>query len=262
MLSYPLAIYAVLACLFGWGFVIADLLGAGIDGGMFPLGPGIAAALVSLALGRPGLRRWGTALARFKTAPGWYLLAAIGPIVLVVILVLGNRALGAPLPTAEQLRVWRELGPTFVSILIAIGIGEEAGWTAFAAPRLLERHSFIKAWLVLATIRTIWHLPLMLDGDLPVIIGVGGNFGFQLVVLWLYRRTGVWFLAAIWHTVHNVVSGSFVFPMFEGADKARLGVLLVIGYGLLAAALVALDRRAATGPPGADVRHGPAPSPR
>ncbi|MGE0553209.1 MAG: CPBP family intramembrane glutamic endopeptidase [Gemmatimonadales bacterium] len=259
LVLYPIATYAVLACLFGWMFTIADALGAGIEGGQFPLGPIMAAALVSLGLGRPGLRRWGGDLARLRTAPGWYLLATLGPIAMMALLVLANGALGAPLPSAEQLAGWRDLGPTFVAILIAIGIGEEAGWTAFAAPRLLERYPFVKAWLVLAAIRTIWHLPLMLDGDLSLVVGIGGNFAFQFVVLWLFRRTGVWFLAAIWHTVHNVVSGSFLFQMVDGPDQTRLGILLVIGYGLLALGLAAVDRRPAIG---ADVGRGPAPSPR
>jgi len=259
---YPLATYAVLACLFAWAFTIAHALGAGVSAGQNPLGPIIAAALVSAALGRPGVRRWGAELATLRTAPGWYLFAALGPVVMIVALVLANSAFGAPLPTRSQLSGWTELGPTLLGILIAIGIGEEAGWTAFAAPRLLERGSFIKAWLVLSVIRTVWHLPLMIDGDLSVTIGVGGNFAFQFVVLWLFRRTGVWFLAAIWHAVHNTVSGSFAFQMVDGADRARLGILLVIGYGALALTLAALDRARSKSTPAAPVGRGPSPVPR
>jgi len=259
LVPYPIATYAVLACLFAWMFTIANALGAGVEGGQFPLGPIMAAALVSLGLGRSGLRRWGGSLARLKTSPGWYLFAALAPIAIMALIVPANAVLGAPLPTAEQLAGWRELGPTFLGILIGIGIGEEAGWTAFAAPRLLERYSFLTAWLVLAAIRTIWHIPLMLEGDLSPVVGIGGNFAFQYVVLWLYRRTGVWFLAAIWHTVLNTVSGSFLFRMVDGPDQTRLGLLLVIAYGLLALTLAALDRPRSSG---ADVRRGPTLSPR
>lgn len=239
---YPLIWYTILACLIGWAFTIAHALGAGNDAGQFPLGPIIAALVVSLALGRQGMRRWWSALTSFRTAPGWYLLATVGPVVMIVLLVLANAAFGAPLPTRTDLARALTLGPALVGILIGIGVGEEAGWTAFAAPRLLERGSFLAAWLVLASIRTFWHLPLMLDGNLSVMIGVGGNFAFQFVMLWLYRRTGAWFLAAIWHTVHNVASGQFFFRLVDGVDRERLGTLLVVGYGLLALFLVMIDR--------------------
>lgn len=62
----------------------------------------------------------------------------------------------------------------------------------------------------------------MLQGDLDPTIGIVGNFAFQFLVLWLYRRTGVWFPAAIWHATLNTVGGEFLFPMVDGADQDRL----------------------------------------
>ena len=53
----------------------------------------------------------------------------------------------------------------FVVNLVLIGIGEEAGWTAFAAPLLLRRHGLLGAWAILAALRILWHLPLMLTGS-------------------------------------------------------------------------------------------------
>ena len=243
LMRYPLTAYTILACAIAWMFMIAQALGAGIEAGQFPLGPIIAAALVSASLGRPGLRQWGRRLATLRAAPGWYAIAIAAPIAILVAAVLANAAFGAPLPTAAQLGAGPALGGEFLGVLIAIGIGEEAGWTAFAAPLLLDRHRFVRAWLVLGGIRSLWHLPLMLQGDLSWTLGIGGNFAFQLLVLWLYRRTGVWFLAALWHAALNTVGGSFLFQMVEGADQGRLGLLMVAGYWLAAIAVLWLDRR-------------------
>ena len=35
---------------------------------------------------------------------------------------------------------------TFVTMLVFVGIGEETGWMAFAAPILLRRHGLLVAW--------------------------------------------------------------------------------------------------------------------
>ena len=215
----------------------------------------MAAALVAAALGRAHLRAWGRRLITVRTSPGWYLLAFLAPVAIMAVAVLVNAMFGAPLPTAAQLSRWTALVPTFLAFFVFIGIGEEAGWTAFAAPLVLERHRFITAWLILAAIRTAWHIPLMLSGELDPVVGIAGNFAFQFLVLWLWRRTGVWWLAAIWHTTLNIVGGQFLFRMVEGRDQVRLGVLMVAGYSVLALAVWILDRRPGASPILADQNH-------
>lgn len=243
MLRFPLALFVVLACAFGWIFILAQSLGADIEAGQLPLGPLLAAAIVSAALGRARLREWGRRLITVRTAAGWYLFAFLAPVALLVAAVLANSAFGAPLPTRAQLGGWTEMAPTFLVFLILIGGGEEAGWTAFAAPLLRERHRVVQAWLILASMRTVWHIPLMLQGDLDPMMGIAGNFAFQFLVLWLFCRTGVWFLAAIWHATLNTVGGEFLFGMVDGADQDRLGVLMVAGYVMLCLAVWVVDRR-------------------
>jgi len=242
-LRSPLLLFTVLACVFGWVFVIAQALGAKVEAGQLPLGPIVAAAIVSAAMGGGRLREWGRRLVTLRTSPGWYLFAFLAPVIILVAAVLVNAAFGAPLPSRAQLSGWTAQVPTFLVFLLLIGVGEEAGWTAFAAPLLLERHRLLRAWLILATMRTVWHIPLMLQGDLSLTMGIGGNFAFQFLVLWVYRRTGVWLLAAIWHATLNTVGGQFLFHMVSGPDRDRLGLLMVAGYVLLAVAVWVLDRR-------------------
>lgn len=244
--AYPVTTYWILACGFGWMFEIASALRGSAEGGQFPLGPIIAAAIVAAALGPSGLRDWSRRLATVRTAPRWWLIAFLGPIVLMVAAVLVNAAFGAPLPSRAQLSGWPALGPAFLGIFVAIGIGEEAGWTAFASPRLLQRHPFVVAALALSFIRVTWHLPLLVEGNLPWVVGVVANAGFQFLVLWAFVRSGgVWWLAAIWHTTHNTVGGQFLYRMVEGADQARLGGILAVAYWLAVVGVLRLDRRIA-----------------
>jgi membrane protease YdiL (CAAX protease family) len=243
--AYPLAAFTVLACLFGWSLFIASRLGASVQPTGMPLGPILAALIVSALLGWEELKQWGRRLVTLRAPLSWYALAAVAPIVLVALPVLVNSVFGAPLPTASQLAGWPDLIATFVFILIAIGIGEEAGWMAFAAPRLLARHPFMTAWIILAAIRIFWHVPLMLSGELPLVLGIGGNAAFQFLLLWIVKRGGVWFLAAIWHAVLNTFSGSFFFQMVQGQDQARLGLLMTLAYVLAAAYVFATSRKVA-----------------
>jgi hypothetical protein len=99
----------------------------------------------------------------------------------------------------------------------------------------------MSAWAILSAIRVFWHLPLMLTGELPWVLGVVGNVAFQFLLLWVFVRTGVWLLAGIWHAVLNTVSGNFVFPMVQGADQVRLGVLMSVAYVLVAAVVYRAD---------------------
>lgn len=243
--AFPLTFFMIFACLFGWVFFIAAALGAELTPDGMPLGPLLAAAIVAASMGRAGLKEWGRRLVTFRAGLGWYALAVVAPVAIISIAVLANTALGAPLPTSAQLAAsWVDIPGNFLTFLIAVGIGEEAGWMAFAAVLLLRRHPFITAWLILSAMRVFWHLPLMLNGDLSWVLGIGGNIAFQFLLLWLFQRTNQrWFLAAIWHAMLNATGGKFFFQMVQGEDQARLGVLMTAGYVLAAVAVYLIDRR-------------------
>lgn len=244
--NHPMATFATLACLFGWGSYIFAAAGIGSNPDNMPLGPLMAAAIVAACQGRSELREWGRSLRSWRISPWWYALAALAPFVIHVVNVLVNHVLGAPLPTAGQLAGWTDLPGTFAVMLILVGIGEEAGWTAFAAPLLLRKHSLLVSWAILASTRILWHLPLMLSGEMPWVVGILGNAGFELVVLVLFRRSnGAWQLAAVWHASLNAFGGMFFFDMVTGPDNARLGLLLGLAYALLAVILAVRSLRSA-----------------
>lgn len=227
--------FAVLACLFGWMVYGLAALGIGSNPENMPLGPAMAALVVTSCQGRAALFAWGRTLRRWVASPWLYAVAISAPIALQVLIVLMNHVLGAPLPTADQLSAWPEVPVTFLAMLLLVGLGEEAGWTAFAAPILLRRHGLWGAFAVLAPLRILWHLPLMATGHMPVVIGLLGNAGFQLIALQIMRhRRGAWTHVAVWHAMVNAIGGAFFFTMVTGADKDRLGMLLGLVYAVVA----------------------------
>lgn len=232
---YPISAFATLACLFGWMVYGLAALNIGSNPENMPLGPAMAALVVTSCQGNGALRAWGRSLRRWAASPWLYVVALGAPIVLHVTIVLINHLLGAPLPTATQLGTWPEVPVTFLVMLVMVGLGEEAGWTAFAAPILLRRHGLLGAFAVLAPLRILWHLPLMIAGDMPLVVGILGNAGFQLIVLQLMRRSGgAWSLAAVWHAMLNAFGGAFFFAMVTGPDRDRLDLLLGLEYALVA----------------------------
>jgi len=231
---HPLTAFAVLACVFGWSIFGAAALGLGSDPSNLPLGPVFAALVVTAIQGRTALRAWGRRLVGLAASPWLYVLALLAPAVVHLANVGINSLFGAPLPTAAQWAAWPQIVVGFAAMLVMVGIGEEGGWSAFAAPALLERHGLLAAWGILSAIRIAWHLPLMLSGELPWVTGLLGNAGFQLVLLVLFSLPGSrWSLAAVWHASLNAFGGGFFFAMVTGADQARLGLLLGLAYALL-----------------------------
>lgn len=241
--THPVTSFAVLACLFGWSIWISAFLGLGSNPDNMPLGPLLAALVVASFQGRDALSAWGRRLRSWRVAPRWYAVAVLAPVAVHVIDVGVNHLFGAALPTLSQLSAWPDILSAFVVMLVMVGIGEEAGWTAFAAPLLLRRNGLLTAWLVLSGIRILWHLPLMLSGEMPWFMGIVGNAAFQMIVLQLFLASGSWTPAAVWHATLNAFGGAFFFTMVDGADRVRLGTLLAVAYALVAVATVLLARR-------------------
>lgn len=243
---HPVPAFAALACLFGWLVYGLAFAGIGSNPENMPLGPAMAALVVTGCQGRAELFAWGRTLRRWGASPWLYVVAIGAPIALHVLIVLVNHGFGAPLPTVAQLSAWPEVPVTFLVMLVMVGLGEEAGWTAFAAPILLRRHGLWGSFALLAPLRILWHLPLVLTGDMPVVVWLLGNAGFQLIVLQMMRhRRGSWTHVAVWHATLNAFGGAFFFTMVSGADKDRLGTLLGLVYAIAAllTVLPALLRR-------------------
>jgi membrane protease YdiL (CAAX protease family) len=241
---FPVSAFFVLACLVGWYPYIVNFLAGGTGAENFPLGPGVAALVVVACQGREQLRAWGRGIRDWRASTRWYLVALLVPLAVQLLIVALNHGLGAPWPTFDQLADWPQVPVTFLIMLVFVGIGEETGWILFAAPILLRRHGLLVAWMFASAMRILWHLPLMLDGNLSGVLGTVGNAGFTMVMLLVFTASGGrWSLTAVWHATLNAVGGPFFFGMVTGVDKARLGFLLSGAYAVLVTVWYVVSRR-------------------
>lgn len=227
---YPLPLFFVLAYLFSWWSVPV------IDGALFPYGPALAAILVlAISSGRPGLREWWSRIIHWR-AGWWYL---IGPAIIVASLLgafLLNLLFGAVVTISPKLpapAIW-------IQLLLLGGLWEEPGWTGFALPKLQEKFNQHKngpliATLIMALFRAIWHLPLLVRGTLPWFDVFGYIIAFQLIITWLYNRSGGSVPAVmLFHYSSNLLAGGMMLLVFSGSEKMTYWMLFTAFAGLIA----------------------------
>jgi len=124
--------------------------------------------------------------------------------------------------------------------------GQEVVYLSYFLLSLLSVLAFVglNAWLILSAMRVLWHIPLMLSGDLPWVLGTFGNIAFQFLILWIFQRSNQrWFLAVLSHAILDTVGGNFFFRLLEGPDQARLAILMSTGFAIVALTVYFLDRR-------------------
>jgi membrane protease YdiL (CAAX protease family) len=237
----PLVWFFLLAFAFSWwSSIIVLVTGSGPP--ILGFGPFLAAvAVLALTVGKPGVKALFRSMVRWRVGLRWWAVAVLTPIVLTVLATALNVALGAPMPTSEELSRWPDALVTALLILCIPFIGgawEEPGWRGYALPRLLMSRTPMAASLVLGVIWAVWHVPLFLTGDqhwsdLVLVIFV------SVVFTWLFQNAlQSVLIAMVLHATNNAVSGEYFSQMFTGSDSVRQSWLLVLVWGV-AAALVA-----------------------
>ena len=242
MKRHPLTTFFVLAYALSWWAWILFALG------LFPnpiasFGPFLAAIVVlALTEGKSGLLGLFRRMARWRVAPGWYLVALLLPMALTASAAALNNLFGAQ-ASAAQLGAWPQLLPTFFILLLVPGFGgawEEPGWRGYALPRLQSRRSALVASLILAVLIAGWHLPLMVEGqvhysDIVLILAA------VIVVNWVFNNAqGSVLIIMLLHAANNTISGSFFSPMFSGADSTRQSWLLALVWAVVAVLVIAI----------------------
>jgi membrane protease YdiL (CAAX protease family) len=152
-----------------------------------------------------------------------------------------NVLLGAQGASSADLGGWPSLIPTFFILLLVPGLGgawEEPGWRGYALPRLQTGRSALVASLMLGVLWALWHLPLMVVGevnwsDLVLIIAV------SVVFAWVFNNaSGSVLIVMLMHAMNNTISGNFFGPMFSGADSVRQSWLLAALWCAVAIVLI------------------------
>jgi uncharacterized protein len=221
---YPLVSFFVLAYALSWWPAILyalDLLPQPIVG----FGPFLAALVVlAITQGKTGIVGLLRRMVRWRVAPVWYAVALLLPVAISLTAAVFNVLLGAQAPSSVELGGWTGLFSTFFILLLIPGLGgtwEEPGWRGYALPRLQVGRSALFASLILWVGLVVWHLPLMIVGEVHW-SDVVFLLGFAIVFNWVFNNAnGSVLIIMIMHAMNNTISGSFIGPMFSGADSVR-----------------------------------------
>lgn len=231
--KYQLPLFFLLSYLLSWW-------SAPITGGqIMPHGPAMAALIVlALTTGRQGLRVLWQRITHWQVAWYWYLL---GPALVAFYqgsAILINLMLGAEVANPPRLP---SIG-IILELLLLGGLWEEPGWTGYALPKLQERFpndskGKLMAALTLGVFRGIWHLPLFFYGHIPWFDAVVFEIVFQLIIAWLYNRSGGSALVVLWFHFMSNFLGVLFNPTFSG-EAFTAYYALFVGLASLMALLM------------------------
>lgn len=208
-------------------------------------GPSVAALLlIGMIHGRSGYKSlWGD-LTRWRVGWIWYLIAFFGTPFLAILALSTNILIGADPGSLHLLQPWYVLFIAFGYVLVTSVIGEEIGWRGFALPRLQSRFSAFASSLLLATVWSLWHLPLFFIGgdfhsQIPLVIFLGQGFLITILLTWLYNNTeGSLIIAHIFHTSSNITFFMLpILPPDTGGDLRPMILMLIIAAIFIAGIL-------------------------
>jgi membrane protease YdiL (CAAX protease family) len=237
--QHAVTIFLVLAFPLSWFPWLLYSQGNGNFPPILPLGPLLAALIVvPLVGGWAGVKSWLSSIFRWRVGLRWYVMAIGLPIVISGAAAGANILLGASASTAALPLSLSAVLYALLDTFLWVGLGEEAGWSGFALPRLLRSRSFFTAVLIMGLVRILWHLPLFMTGQQAWPIAVL-LIPVQLIFTWIFIRSqGSTFLLVLSHCSQNVVGGLIFTALFTGTDQMRMVWLLVAGYVVTAVLLL------------------------
>jgi membrane protease YdiL (CAAX protease family) len=181
------------------------------------LGIFLGGALVTgIVDGRSAVKTYFSRLVRFRAGIQWYAIALLTPFVL------GFIAYGMSLLTGAKISgsfpAFGSVAEVFVFSCLTISLGEEPGFRGFALPRLMKGRSAFMASLILGVLHAIWHLPLVIGGEMPV-LGLLHPLCAAFLFTWIFNHTnGSVFLAILLHASSDAASPFFA-PLFSGTSS-------------------------------------------
>ena len=215
------------------------------------LGPALGAiSAAAYESGRPGVSSLLGQARRWRIHPRWYLIALLGPALIMLAGFLIWRALGGPRPPAPPLSTWLSL-PLLILALLLPALFEEIGWRGFALPRLQSRVGWLAASLVIGAVWALWHAPIWFIpdagfGTLPFPIFAIFTLALSALFTWLYNGAGgSVLLPALAHAAINAYAlpwNTAVFLLPESSRGMHLQIPVTIVLVLLAVLLVLLTR--------------------
>ena len=215
----PLASFYLLAFTISWlgwipqtlqarGLISLDLAVLTWLGGA---GPTLAAVIVMWSLaGRHGPARLFKPLFDWKRRWYWYLIVFIfWPLAGILSWMLINVLGGSPgLANTANLSL---LLPVFFGMLLS-NVWEEIGWRGFALPHFQRRFGDVTIALIMGSLWSFWHLPLLLDPSSPMsqfpwLLEILFSIAQTVIYIWLYNQTrGSLVFVSLFHAMANTVA--------------------------------------------------------
>ena len=213
---------------------------------LVPYGPIIAAFIVlALTRGWAGVRDLLRSIVRWRVGLGWYAVALLLPVAILLGALYLNALFGGPTPTAADFAGWYTLPLLFLLMTLINGpLFEEPGWRGFLLPRLQSRYTPLVASLIVGVIWASWHLPELLSdptGQRPPLQFLVLVVAQSVVFTWVYNSTrGSVLLVILMHGSSNTIA-RFLFPTVIGsATYGRIWWLLAALWWVAAVAVIAV----------------------
>ncbi|MER7003500.1 type II CAAX endopeptidase family protein [Dactylosporangium sp. NPDC000555] len=197
------------------------------------LTPAIGALVVRRWVTREGFTDAGLRL-RLRAARKYWLLAWLGPFAITGVTLLLAAARGWWQPDLAPAG-----GPAGIALLLLLPAvltplywGEEFGWTSFLWPRLIPGRP---GWSVVVTgfIWAVWHYPLaylgyveFTDHTVSMLLWTVQFMLQQVMLCWLYARSGSVWVTSLAHAGNNVVIGLLYEQLLiDGGGMSQLQVM-------------------------------------
>lgn len=241
---HPFGSFVALAYGFSWSFM---LLGCVVDGPLWLLavfGPAVAGVVV---MRRPGgdLREWARSCVRWRVPLRWWAYALGLPVLLFGAVSLSLQVLGHPVDWSLALDRAPAYAATWLFVLVIGGAAEEPGWRGFGLPYLLERHTPVRATLILGVVWGFWHLPVY--GPLGFVVPT--ILAFFYTFLWARTRSVL--LAIVLHASFTPAQDHLILMRREQAYSSALDApdFVILGVYLAAVAVLLVATRGRLGVP-------------
>jgi len=232
-----------------WGtmFVVGFVLGESLVNPLVQLPLAFSPAIAALVV-----RRWVTGEGfgdarlrlRFGQAKRYYLMAWIGPVLVLVASVGIAAALGllrldpAAVPElvfGADVPVWSVLLMGLAAPIIAMPIfwGEEFGWRGYLQQR--TGRGPVVAALITGIVWAVWHFPLVftdytgdVDHALTLVTWTPLLMAQAIILAWLLLRSGSIWVPCLAHAGNNMIIGTFSYPLLvqqSGIDRWAVNLL-------------------------------------
>lgn len=225
--THPVLGFVLIAYALSWPlWVLAHLTGSLAVVVLGGLGPAAAAAVMLRLTGQP-LRPWLAQALAWRASGRLYAYALLLPAGLYLAVNLVGQALGADVDWSRLPdRVPGYLASVALTAVLFGGL-EEPGWRGYALPRLQDRHTPLRATLLLGLAWGVWHVPLY--GPAGFVVPLVLAFFYT----WLYNTSRSVLLCILLHGSFTAAQDGLLFTVDSPTVDAVILGTYVTGAGLL-----------------------------